>query len=331
MHKTGEVVTVQFCVSDPATSGLVNADALPTGKLVLNGVDDAATVTVTNISTGLYRAAVTLPTVTDGDELQIRINATVATVAGAGIVWQGEGCTKRPADLVVPDPAGTGAAIVSALSGIPLDAAETQAAAAAAITAAGLAPPGGIYTQTVTVKTAGAVAIPNATVQLWSGDTLVSTKTTSVDGIASPQSNAGTFTLKVSCAGYNDYNAALTVAGNATLATITLSSLGSSIPAETDPAKTTAYWYVYGNDTELVGLDEISLTIEIAEEPADKGRAYDDTPRTRSSSALGVISASLFKGAKYKVILSDDREWVVDVPLTAGTTYRMPPIRVVSV
>lgn len=101
MHKTGETVAVQFCVSDPATAGLIDADALPTGKLVLNGVDDAATVTVTNVSTGLYRAAVTLPTVTDGDELQIRINATVATVAGAGMVWQGEGCTKRPADLTV--------------------------------------------------------------------------------------------------------------------------------------------------------------------------------------------------------------------------------------
>ena len=55
MFKTGETVTVQFCVSDPDTAGLVDADALPTGTLVLNGVDNAATVTVTNLATGVYR------------------------------------------------------------------------------------------------------------------------------------------------------------------------------------------------------------------------------------------------------------------------------------
>jgi hypothetical protein len=99
MHKTGETVAVQFCVSDPATGGLVNADALPTGSLILNGVANAATVTVANVSMGVYSASVTLPTVTDGDKLQLRIAATVATVAGGGIVWQGEGVTKRPADV----------------------------------------------------------------------------------------------------------------------------------------------------------------------------------------------------------------------------------------
>lgn len=99
MHKTGETVTVQFFVSDPATSGLVDADALPTGVLVLNGVDNAAAVTVTNLATGIYRAAVTLPAITDGDELQLRIAATVGGVDGGGIVWQGYGVTKRPAEV----------------------------------------------------------------------------------------------------------------------------------------------------------------------------------------------------------------------------------------
>jgi hypothetical protein len=99
MHKTGETVAVQFAVSDPETGGLVNADALPAGVLILNGANNAATVTVVNVSTGVYSASVTLPTIADGDELQIRIAATVATVAGGGIVWQGEGVTKRPADV----------------------------------------------------------------------------------------------------------------------------------------------------------------------------------------------------------------------------------------
>lgn len=99
MHKSAETVTVQFCVSDPATGGLVDADALPTGALVLNGVDNAAVVTVTNLATGRYRASLTLPTLTNGDELQLRIAATVGGVTGAGIVWSGYGVTARPADV----------------------------------------------------------------------------------------------------------------------------------------------------------------------------------------------------------------------------------------
>lgn len=112
MHKSGETVALQFCVSDPATSGLIDADSLPTGNLILNGVTSTA-VTITNLSTGVYSASVTLPTVTDGDELQIRVLATVGTVTGGGIIWRGEGCAERP-----------------------LSAAQTQAAAAAAIAAA---------------------------------------------------------------------------------------------------------------------------------------------------------------------------------------------------
>lgn len=120
MNKTGETVTVQFCVSDPATSGLVDADALPTGTLVLNGVNNAATVTVTNLATGVYRAAVTLPTIADGDELQLRIAATVGEVAGGGVVWQGEGVTKRPAETWSITPrtlTQTAAQVAAALAG----------------------------------------------------------------------------------------------------------------------------------------------------------------------------------------------------------------------
>jgi len=142
MHKTGETIAVQFPVSDPETSGLIDADSTPTVKLLINAVPNAVSVAVTREDpsvTGWYIATVTLPDVTDGDVLQLRVSpAIVATVQGGGIIWSGEGCTKRPADLVTPDPAGTGAAIVLALQGIPLDAAETQAAAAAAITASGL-------------------------------------------------------------------------------------------------------------------------------------------------------------------------------------------------
>lgn len=99
MHKTGETVTVQFRVSDPETAALVDADAPPAGTLIVNGVDNAVTVTITNLATGKYRAAVTLPEITDGDELQLAIDATVGGVNGSGIVWQSESVTRRPADV----------------------------------------------------------------------------------------------------------------------------------------------------------------------------------------------------------------------------------------
>lgn len=98
-HKTGETVTIDFTTASPTTGAAANADSLPTGSLVLNGTDNAATVTVTNKEVGVYKAAVTLPTVTDGDELQLRIAATVGGVAGKGVIWTGAGVTSRAADL----------------------------------------------------------------------------------------------------------------------------------------------------------------------------------------------------------------------------------------
>ena len=103
-----------------------------------------------------------------------------------------------------------------------------------------------------------------------------------------------------------------------------------AVTAATDPDQTTAYWYVYGNDGALVGSADVTATIEIVDVPDDRGYAYDDTPLTLTSTAGGLMSALLFKGAKYKVTLSDNREWTIDVPRNAGTTYRLPPIRVVE-
>jgi hypothetical protein len=84
---SGQVVTIQFTTRDFATGIRSNADSLPTGTLVLNGVDNGAAVTITNVSTGLYRASVTLPALVIADELQLRITATVAGKTDAGMVW----------------------------------------------------------------------------------------------------------------------------------------------------------------------------------------------------------------------------------------------------
>src|SRR6185312_2868899 len=86
--RSGQSITVEFVTSSFSTGAATNADSTPTGTLVVNGVDNAATVTVTNIDTGRYKAAVTLPTLAIGDVVELSVAATVSTVAGKGIVWR---------------------------------------------------------------------------------------------------------------------------------------------------------------------------------------------------------------------------------------------------
>jgi hypothetical protein len=194
---------------------------------------------------------------------------------------------------------------------------------------AAIVPAGGIYTQTVTVKTTGGAAIPNATVAIYSGSVLIDIKTTNSSGIAQPMCDAGSYTLRVAATGYSSSSTSLTVTGDATLADIVLSSSETTITPSADQAKTTAYWIVYGADTMPVGEDDVTATIWIIKMPSDHGAAYVDNPvQTISTTTNGILSATLFKGATYQIALSDGREWVVEVPLKAGTTYKMPPIRV---
>lgn len=85
--RSGQSITVEFVTSSFSTGAATNADSLPSGILVVNGVDNAASVTVANIDAGRYSAAVTLPTLAIGDVVELSIAATVGGVAGKGIVW----------------------------------------------------------------------------------------------------------------------------------------------------------------------------------------------------------------------------------------------------
>lgn len=99
MLKSGQSLTANFTVSNPSTGASVDADSLPTGTLYINGTASGASVTVTNITTGVYKAAVTLPSLSAGDVVEIRITAAVSSVIGDGIVFQGVADTKRVSDL----------------------------------------------------------------------------------------------------------------------------------------------------------------------------------------------------------------------------------------
>lgn len=149
--KSGQAITPTFTVTDPAGTGLINADSLPTGAVYVNGVVDAATVTVTNLATGKYKAAVTLPSLSAGDTVCLMISATVGGKAYADNVWQGIGDTVRLSDLATAAALTTVAgyvdtevaAILTAQSALAvmiaslndMSPAEAQAAAAAALAA----------------------------------------------------------------------------------------------------------------------------------------------------------------------------------------------------
>lgn len=100
--KSGQVVTPTFTVTSPtAGTGLVNADSLPTGTVYVNGVADAAVVTVTNITAGKYKASATLPVFAAGDTVEIMISVTVGGVNFAETVWSSIGDTVRLSDSAV--------------------------------------------------------------------------------------------------------------------------------------------------------------------------------------------------------------------------------------
>lgn len=86
--RSAQAITTEFTTRNPYTFQAVNADSLPTGTLYVNGTANGATVTVTNISTGIYKAAVTLPTLTLNDVVAIVISATVTSVSDNAKIWE---------------------------------------------------------------------------------------------------------------------------------------------------------------------------------------------------------------------------------------------------
>ena len=99
MLKSGQNITALFTVSNPTSGAAVNADSLPTGILYINGTANGATVTVTNITTGVYKAAVNLPSLIAGDVVEIRITGAVSSVTGEGVIFSDIADTKRVSDL----------------------------------------------------------------------------------------------------------------------------------------------------------------------------------------------------------------------------------------
>lgn len=97
--KSAQAVTVLFSTANATTGAAADATGAPTGTLYVDGTANGAAVTVTNITTGVYKAAVTLPALTAGQIVSLRIAATVATIAAEGVVWQDVADTSLNSDV----------------------------------------------------------------------------------------------------------------------------------------------------------------------------------------------------------------------------------------
>jgi hypothetical protein len=87
-YRPGDPYYGEFVTSVFSTGAAADADSLPVATANKNGTDDGAfTLTVTKIDTGRYKVTGTIPAgYAVGDVVNVSVAATVATVAGKGVV-----------------------------------------------------------------------------------------------------------------------------------------------------------------------------------------------------------------------------------------------------
>jgi hypothetical protein len=95
--KTGSAWAGTFVTLD-ATGALATPSSGPAGVLYVDGTANAATVTITGSNP--YKWAVTLPSLTAGQRVDMYITATIATIATAGIVASEQADTSLLSDGV---------------------------------------------------------------------------------------------------------------------------------------------------------------------------------------------------------------------------------------
>ena len=94
--KTGQAWAGTFVTLD-ATGALATPSSSPAGVLYVDGTANAATVTITGSNP--YKWAVTLPTLTAGQRVDMYITATIATIGTAGIVASEQADTALVSDV----------------------------------------------------------------------------------------------------------------------------------------------------------------------------------------------------------------------------------------
>lgn len=230
--RSAQSITTVFTTRRFDTGVATNADSLPTGTLYVNGTADGAVVTVTNITTGLYKAALTLPTLALNDVVDLRINATVNAVADNGIIWSD---TKDFFAGCIPDVIAGGAnglVIAGSNAATTFAGLTTGALSCTTITASGAV----AFQSTFAVTTSTSLAALSATTVTFSGavafqSTFAVTTSTSLAALSCTTltaSGAVAFQSTFATTGTTTFNAftvtnALTVSGTTSLAAVTTS------------------------------------------------------------------------------------------------------------
>ncbi len=242
--RSGQSITKVFTTRSFSTGVATDATGTPTGTLYVNGTADAASVTVTNIATGVYKATVTMPTLAVGDVVDLRINATVSAVTDNAVIWWD---TKDFFAGSVPDVAagGSGGLIISGTnSGTTTLGALTVSGATtlAALSCTTLTVSGAVaFQSTFTVTTSTALAALSCTTLTASGavafqSTFAVTTSTSLGAFSCTTltaSGAVAFQSTFATTGTTTFNAftvtnALTVSGATTLTGIVLATNASN-------------------------------------------------------------------------------------------------------
>ncbi len=115
LYRPGDSYHALFTTQRSDTGAAADADATPSATATCNGADDSGfTLTVTNLATGRYKVAGTIPSgYAAGDVVQISVTATVNSVSGVAVIDSFIVDDKRLADLADFDPTSTGVNVVS--------------------------------------------------------------------------------------------------------------------------------------------------------------------------------------------------------------------------
>ena len=177
---------------------------------------------------------------------------------------------------------------------------------------------GGAFAQTVTVTNATThAAIPNATVQILSGEVIKDRKNTNGSGVAVPSVDAGSYDLLVTVDGFESSGKVpITVAAAAARA-VELTPI--TIPVATDPGTVTGYLRLYSGA--CVPEPGAALSVQQYSPTAQAG--FDSEVRTWTADGNGDASGPLWIGEWYH-IRRGTGEWsepftVVDSLTAPGT------------
>lgn len=182
----------------------------------------------------------------------------------------------------------------------PLDATETQAAAAAAIAVAGLEPLTGPYVCTWTIEYDG-TPLAGAAVAFYLSGTLRGRGTTDTFGQVSMGLAAGTYDVAIVRDGYVHTPETHEVTSDDASWEATFDGLTpvATVPTPTTPDTCTGYALVY--DEEMVLEAGASICCRLVAEPDGSGTIGSGTTRTEVSDAAGqVVFTGLWIGAQYR-------------------------------